>query len=353
MKIAQIAPPWYPIPPAGYGGIELVVSLLTEGLLKRGHDVTLFASGDSSTEAELVSVFEFAPTREIGQVYPDLLHVLNAYERASEFDIIHDHSGMIGPALGSFCSTPVLHTLHGPATERAKYLYSRLKDKIYFNAISEYQRKCFGNLNFVATIYNAIDIHAYPFSPRKDNYLLFLGRMSPEKGAHLAVEVANRLKKKLVLVTKMAEEREKRYYKTQVEPLLSENIEILGEVDLKTKAELYMNAECTLFPIQWPEPFGLVMVESMATGTPVVALRNGSTPKVIVHKKTGFIVDSMEEMVKAVAKVEEIDPKMCRKHVEERFSAERMVGDYEKTYQRILGFTMMQDTDTYYFQHLC
>lgn len=336
MKIAQIAPAWYPIPPTGYGGIELVVAQLTEGLIKRGHDVTLFATGDSRTSGELSYVFDKAPSEKIGEVFPDLYHVLHAYERAEEFDVIHDHSGRIGPGLGYFSSTPVLHTLHGPAVEDAVMLYKFLSKRIYFNAISNYQRMCFGDLNFVATIYNAVDLDAYSYTSQKDGYLLFLGRMSPEKGAHVAAQVANRLDKRLLLVTKITECHEKEYFNEQVKPFLHKNSEVIGEVDLKTKVDLYKNAECTLFPIQWPEPFGLVMVESMATGTPVVAIKDGAVPEVIVDKKTGFIVNnSVDEMVNAVKKMDSIDFKDCREHVEKNFSIDRMVSGYEGAYQRI------------------
>ncbi|MDO8886489.1 glycosyltransferase family 4 protein [Candidatus Oleimmundimicrobium sp.] len=337
MRIAQIAPVWYPIPPTGYGGIELVVSQLTEGLVKQGHDVTLFATGESRTDAKLSYVFDEAPSEKIGQVFPDLYHALHAYERAEEFDIIHDHSGKIGPGLGFFSPTPVLHTLHGPATEDAKTLYKALSKKIYFNAISNYQRECYGDLNFVGTIYNAVDLDAYQYNSKKDGYLLFLGRMSPQKGAHVAVQVANKLNKKLFLVTKITEQHEKKYFEEQVKPFLGKNSEVVGEVDLKTKIDFYRHAECTLFPIQWPEPFGLVMIESMAVGTPVVAIRNGAVPEVIVDKKTGFIVnDSVDEMVEAVKKVGSIDPNDCREHVEKHFSTKRMISDYEKAYEHIL-----------------
>jgi len=336
MKIALIAPIWYPIPPVGYGGIELVVSLLAEGLVEKGHDVTVFASGDSKTKARLESSCDVAPCALIGQVWPDLMHALTAYTKAGEFDVIHDHSGIIGPSIGAFCATPVLHTLHGPATAEAKKLYGLLNFGLYFNAISNYQRGQFGDLNFVDTIYNAVDLGQYPFSVEKDDYLLFLGRMNPEKGAHVAVEVANRLGRRLILVTKMVEEQEKKYFAEHVKPLLDSNVEILGEIDPVTKAEIFSKAACTLFPIQWPEPFGLVMIESMATGTPVVAMRQGAVPEVIADEKTGYIVDTVDEMVAAVPKAEMLDPRECRTSVESRFSQDRMVDDYVLAYRKLL-----------------
>ncbi|MDP1809376.1 MAG: glycosyltransferase family 4 protein [Actinomycetota bacterium] len=336
MKIGLIAPIWYPIPPVGYGGIELVVSLLAEGLVDKGHDVTVFASGDSKTRARLVSSCDVAPCALIGQVYPDLVHALTAYTRAAEFDVIHDHSGIIGPSVGAFSATPVLHTLHGPATAEAKKLYNMLNFGLSFNAISNYQRSQFGDLSFVDTIYNAVDMGQYPFSVEKEDYLLFLGRMNPEKGAHIAVDVANRLGRRLVLVTKMVEPAEIEYFETRVKPLLDSNVEIMGEIDPVTKAGIFSKAACTLFPIQWPEPFGLVMIESMATGTPVVAMRQGAVPEVIADERTGYIVDTVDEMVEAVAKAQTLDPRECRTYVEGRFSQDRMVDDYVAAYKQIL-----------------
>lgn len=341
MKVAQIAPIWYAIPPKGYGGIEYVVHCITEGLVKKGHDVTLFAAGDSVTKAKLVSVYDVAPSERIGQAYPDLLHVMNAYQRADEFDLIHDHSGLIGPVIGSFLKAPVLHTLHGPATWEAKDFYGKMKDRIFFNAISDYQRENFGDLNFVGTIYNGVDTNVYTYREDKEDYIFFIGRMNPEKGSHVAVEVAKRTGKKMVMVSKMTEPHEKAYFKEKVEPILkgAKNIELIGEIDTKTKIEMYQKASCVLFPIQWPEPFGLVMTEAMACGTPVLAMRNGSVPEVIAHGKTGFICDSVDDMVKAVAKADQLNPMDCRKHVEKHFSVDIQVENYVKAYEQILEKT--------------
>lgn len=337
MKIGLLAPIWYPIPPRGYGGIELVVSLIADGLVERGHDVTLFASADSETKANLVSSFENAPSEMIGQVYPDLVNALTAYLYAGDFDIINDHSGSIGPSIGAFCDVPVLHTLHGPANKESKRLYEMLSPRIYFNAISDYQRRCFGDINFVSTIYNAIDLRLYSYSKIKGDYLLFIGRMNPEKGAHLAVEVANRLNEKLVMVSKMVEPPEVRYFEERVKPLIRDNTEVIGQVDIATKVNLFKNAKCTLFPIQWPEPFGLVMIESMATGTPVIAFRDGAVSEVVIHGETGFIVNTVEQMAEAVAHVNEIDSMVCRRDVEEKFSVNTMVSGYENTFKEIIN----------------
>lgn len=336
LKIAQVSPPWFAIPPRGYGGIELVVSLLADGLVDAGHDVTVFATGDSRTKAKLEFVYEIGPSEKILETMPEVVHIMPAYLRHEEFDLIHDHSGRVGPAIANFIDTPVLHTLHGPFTDEAKAYYASVNHHIFFNAISEYQRSCMPELNYIGTIYNAINTKWYPFSEEREDYLLFLGRMNPQKGAHIAVEVANRLDMKIIIATKMAEPAEKAYFEEEVKPLLRNNADILGELDLATKNDLVMRAKCTLFPITWPEPFGLVMIESMVTGTPVICFRNGSVPEVVDDGHSGFIVDTIEEMVDAVRRIDEIDPNECRRHVEEKFDAPIMVANYEKAYEKML-----------------
>lgn len=337
MKIAQIAPVWYPIPPTGYGGIELVVSLLADGLVDAGHDVTVFASGDSRTKAKLSYVYEKAPSSDIGRIPPEIIHMMPAYLRHEEFDIVHDHSGKVGPAIGNFISTPVLHTLHGPFTEENQRYYRTVNHGIWFNSISDYQASLCPDLNYVGTIYNSVNVDWYPFSAEKEDYLLWLGRMNNEKGAEFAVEVANRLDARLILASKMTEPHEFAHFENKVKPILRSNTEIVGELTLDEKAELIKNAKAVLMPIQWPEPFGLVMIEAMVCGTPCIAWRNGSVPEVIDDGKTGFIVESVDEMVEAVRRLDEIDPAACRAWVEERFSAPIMVASYVKAYERILG----------------
>jgi len=341
MRIGMIAPPWFPLPPQGYGGIELVVSLLTEGLVRDGHDVTLFASGDSKTLARLSFVYDRAPRELIATAsYIEIVHGLEAYTRAREFDVIHDHDGFASRAMGALVhrlvGTPVVATLHGPADAATQESLASLRENLRFIAISDYQRHGFPDLSFVATIPNAIDFDSYPFSAEKDDYLLFVGRMIDDKGAHTAVEVARRLSSRLILVGKINEEAEREYFAAKVEPLLTDDMYYRGEVDTSTKLELYKNARCTLFPIQWPEPFGLVMIESMAAGTPVVAFRHGSVPGVIDDGRTGFIVETVDEMVEAVRRVGEIDPEECRRVAEERFGIPRFVAAHVAAYRRLL-----------------
>jgi glycosyltransferase involved in cell wall biosynthesis len=344
LKIAILAPTWFAVPPTGYGGIELVVSLLADGLVDAGHEVTLFASGDSLTKANLSYIFEQAPSELIGRSLPEIRHALACYERADEFDVINDHSGIPAAALGGLVQTPVLHTIHGPLdTHEAQHAYASIAEVspgVGLISISENQRRPMPDLPWAATIPNAIDLSIYPSKPHKGDYLLFLGRFSPDKGAHRAVAVAMELGLPLKMAGKNREPKERQYFAELVEPHLGHGgIEYLGEVTHGEKVELLQDARATLFPIEWEEPFGLVMVESMACGTPVIATRHGAVPEVIEHGVSGIIVDNYRQMAAALDEADELDPNECRRYVEERFAPERMVGDYERAYREAIGAT--------------
>lgn len=337
MKILLISPPWIRVPPIGYGGIEWVVALLADELAKRGQEVTLFATGDSNTKAQLKYVFEKGQTSKMGITLYDAMQVSEALKMADEFDIIHDHSGFIAVALSHKIKTPMLHTLHGPFTEDTTIFYTHFKDACYFNAISEYQQSCLPILNYLDTTYNAIDVHNYPFSDQKDDYLIMVSRISKLKGTHLAIQIAKELGEKLVLVGKV-DPIDREYFNVQVKPHIdNKQIVFRGEVEENEKRELLKSAKCFVFPIQWPEPFGLVMAEAMACGTPVVAIRNGSSPEVVADGKVGYIVETIDEMAEAVKRTRNIDPRTCRNHVLENFSPEIMADRYEQNYRKILG----------------
>ena len=342
LKVAVLSPVWFPVPPTGYGGIELVVSLLADGLADAGHEVTLFASGDSLTKATLAYVFDKAPSELIGRSLPELRHAMACYRRADEFDVINDHSGITGAALGGLVDTPVLHTVHGPLdTHEAQDAYGAIAETsrgVGLISISENQRGPMPDLPWAATIPNAIDFSLYPCKPHRGEYLLFLGRFSPDKGAHRAVAVAMELDMPLKLAGKNREPKERQYFAEFIEPHLGHGgIEYLGEVTHGEKVELLQDARATLFPIEWEEPFGLVMVESMACGTPVIATRYGAVPEVIEHGRSGIIVDNYRQMAEALEQADSLDPFECRRYVEERFAPERMVGDYERTYREAIG----------------
>src|ERR671934_1529875 len=331
MRIAVLAPAWFAVPPSGYGGIEWVVSLLADGLTDAGHDVTLFASGDSRTRAHLSAVYEHAPSEQIGRSLPELRHVLACYGLAGDFDVINDHTGPLGAALGGLVQAPVVHTVHGPLDDDAGHVYdgiAKVAPNVGLISISLNQRRPKPDLNWIANIPNALDLEHYPSKPHKGEYLLFLGRMNHEKGAHRAIAVAMELGLPLKLAGKVREQREHSYFAEFVEPHLGGGIEYLGEVNHGTKVELLQNARATLFPIEWEEPFGLVMIESMACGTPVIATRHGAVPEVIEDGVSGIIVDHYRAMVEALERADDLDPLELRRYVEERFAPERMVQDY-------------------------
>jgi glycosyltransferase involved in cell wall biosynthesis len=341
VKLAILSPVWFPVPPSGYGGIELVVSLLADGLVDAGHDVTLFASGDSHSKAEVQSVYNQAPSELIGQAIPDLRHALECYGQASEFDVINDHSGPLAAALGAAVETPVVHTVHGPLDSEGGEIYeqlARVTPQVGLISVSLNQRRPSPDLPWVANCPNAIDLSLYPAKPHKGDYLLFLGRMSPDKGCHRAIAVAMELELPLKIAGKSRERPEREYFAEFVEPHLGHHgIEYFGEVSHGQKVELLQDARATLFPIEWEEPFGLVMIESMACGTPVIATRHGAVPEVIEHGRGGIIVDQFRDMPAALEAADALDPMECRRYVEERFAPERMVADYVDAYRAVLS----------------
>lgn len=334
--MAVISPVWFPVPPTGYGGIEWVVWLLADGLVDAGHDVTLFASGDSQTKAKLASVYDEAPSDLIGTSIVELRHALACYERAGEFDVINDHSGLPAAALGGAVETPVLHTVHGPLDSVGGIVYeqiARVAPHVGLISISMNQRKPRPNLPWVANCPNALDFSLYPVKPHRGDYLLFLGRMSPDKGCHRAIDVAVQTGLPLKIAGKRREPKEREYFEEFVKPHLGHGIEYLGEVTHGEKVELLQDARVTLFPIEWEEPFGLVMIESMACGTPVIATRWGAVPEVIEHGRSGIVVDDYRIMPVAIEEADRIDPLECRRYVEGRFAPERMVADYLLAYR--------------------
>ena len=338
MRIAEIAPVWVSVPPPSYGGIELVVSLVSDGLADRGHDVTLFASPGSRTKGTLVSPLETTPDlADMGlSVTDDIIHTLSAYLRASEFDVIHDHSGF-GPAFGAMLrdGPPVVRTLHGPWSDEARRFHGAVDGRVHFVAISESQASFNADLSYAGVVYNGVDMDVYPYREDKEDFLLFLGRCNPEKGPEVAVEVAKRAGKHLKMVVKRAEPAEKQYWERIVEPRLTGDEDIVFDVSHDDKVDLLARAQGTLCTIQWPEPFGLVMIESMACGTPVIVPPMGAAPELVVDGETGFVRKDLDEMVECVARLPEISPKACRARVAENFTAEVMVSGYEKIFEKV------------------
>lgn len=341
MRIAQVAPLWERVPPPGYGGIELVVGLLTDELVRRGHDVTLFASGDSISLAKLESVHPQAlrldpNVRECG-IY-EMLQLSRVFEQADQFDVIHSHMGCAALPYCSLVKTPVIHTLHGIFTPDNEKMFRHAKKQPYVS-ISNTQREPRLGLNYVSTVYNGVDVDSYRFYPHPDQppYLAFLGRISPEKGTHHAIEIAKRSGWHLKIAGKV-DAVDVEYYETLIKPHIDgKRIEYLGEANHEQKNILMGGAVATLFPITWREPFGLVMIESMAAGTPVIAMKLGSTTEVIEDGKTGILCNSVDACVAAIDQAAALDRRDCRQHVVDRFSVQQMVSGYEAVYRQLIS----------------
>ncbi|HEX6207929.1 MAG TPA: glycosyltransferase family 4 protein [Actinomycetota bacterium] len=340
MRIAQVSPPWVAVPPKGYGGIEWVVSLLADGLAERGHDVTLFATGDSQTKARLEYVFEAAPgSTAINSIWHDTVHQMLVHRDLGRFDVLHHHTPFSALVAAMCHDVPVVHTLHGDFTPQFRLLYEQVADRLTFVAISESQRAAMPELRYGGVVYNGIDLGLYPFRSEKEEFLCFIGRANPDKGAHRAVLAARAAGMPLVMAVKMAHPVEREHWTREVEPLLGPDVTVLGEISVEEKADLMSRARAVLFPIDWPEPFGLVMTEAMACGTPVIATPRGAVPEVIADGRTGFLVSVEgypEEAAGAIGRLGEIDPEACRSHVAERFSKESMVEGYERVFERVV-----------------
>jgi glycosyltransferase involved in cell wall biosynthesis len=338
MRIGIVAPVWLPVPPEGYGGIELVVALLTDGLVDAGHDVTLFAAGGSTTKAELVTPLEVPPEpRELGNPWYDAFQALASYLRVDDFDIVHDHAGIMGPVCGAMLKgkPPVVHTLHGPWTEPARLLYGVIAKHVHLVAISQAQADENPELRYAATVHNGIDLSVYPYRADKGDYLVYIGRANPDKGPVEAIRIARQADLPLKMILKRGEPPELAYFEHEIHPLLGHDIDLLENVSHATKVELLGAAKAMLFPIRWPEPFGLVMVEAMACGTPVVTTNWGAAPELVEDGVTGFRRDHFDELAHALVEVDHLDPAACRAWVEANFSAEAMVRGYEGVYARI------------------
>ena len=337
MRVAMVAPVWYPVPPEGYGGIELVVALLVDGLVDNGHEVTLFAAGGSHTKAKLVASMPESPDpRELGNGWYDGFHALSTYleiEQLGGFDVVHDHAGVVGPVCGSMLKgMPVVHTLHGPWTPQTRVFYSIAGHHVQLVAISEAQRADNTAVPYLGTVHNGIDLSAYPYIEKKDDFLVFIGRANPDKGPKEAITIARRAGLPLHMILKRSEPPERHYYEHEIAPILASDVEVHENVSHEMKVDLLGRARAMIFPIRWPEPFGLVMVEAMACGTPVVTTNWGAAPEVVEDGVTGYRRDGEDELVEALAAVRALSPAACRQRVEDQFSGPAMVRGYEAMY---------------------
>lgn len=343
MRILQIAPPWFAVPPSGYGGIEWIVASLADELVEAGHDVTLHASGGSVTRARLQSVYDVPPSLHIGNPWYEAAHAVAAYADTSGYDIVHDHTGAIGPAIaaGQTGGPPVVNTLHGCWTAANELLYRAISERVSLTAISHDQAaRTPKGIELAGVVHNGIAMERYPFRSEKEDFLLFVGRASADKGPEIAVEVARQLGMPLVMAMKVSDPLEIEYYETIVQPALhGGDVDVRMHVGHDEKVELMGRARAVLVPIRWDEPFGLVMAEANACGTPVVVYRRGAAPEIIVEGETGYLVDpgNVRAFIDAAAATSEIDPQACRDRIAAEFSATRMVERYVALYERLLS----------------
>jgi glycosyltransferase involved in cell wall biosynthesis len=340
MRIAQVAPLFESVPPRKYGGIERVIFNLTEAIIADGHEVTLFASGDSQTSADLVPVvresLRLAKRPRDPRIW-EIMQLMELERQADKFDIIHFHTDFVHFPISRRFTTPHLTTMHGRLDTPDLQAFFREFCDAPLVSISNSQRRPLPHANWVATVYNGTRDDCYTLREQSGEYLAFLGRFSPDKGPEDAIEIAKRVKLPLKMAAKI-DPVDREYYAEKIEPLLDHPlVEFIGEVDEQGKDELLGNACALLFPIKWPEPFGLVMTEAMACGTPVVAYRAGSVEEVMQDGVSGYIVDSLDEAVEAVAAIDRIDRRRCRRHFEERFSVQQMARGYLAAYYRLLG----------------
>jgi glycosyltransferase involved in cell wall biosynthesis len=339
MRIAMIAPVWIPIPPEGYGGIERVIALLVDELVGEGHDVTLFAAGSSRTRAKQVTYMQEPPTLHMGETLFDAYHVGQAYRDidGGDYDVVHDHAGFLGPAFAGLIHQPVVHTLHGPFTRDTRMFYEAFKKDCYYVAISQRQRECGPDLNYLGVVPNAVDIDEHSYESEKEDYLVYVSRICEAKGAEQAVLLAMEKGQRILLAGKIDAGGDQEYFDRCIRPHVDgERVVYLGEVSTQEKVYILQRARAFLFPIQWEEPFGLVMVEAMACGTPVLATRWGAVPEVVEHGLTGFLADSPTGLLEYFDRLDELNPLACRREAEERFSPEVMAASYLEIYRKAI-----------------
>jgi glycosyltransferase involved in cell wall biosynthesis len=335
----MVAPPYFDVPPPAYGGVESVVADLVDDLSQRGHEITLIGVGQHLTAASrFISLWPDPQSDRLGEPFPEVVHAARVAEVLDglDVDVVHDHT-LAGPLLGRGTRVPTIITVHGPVVGDEGDYYRALGRSVRMIAISEAQRSTAPELPWAATVHNAIRASTFPFQAEKEPFVLFLGRMNATKGPHLAIDAARAADLPIVLAGKCSEPLEKAYFEQEIKPRLGSDTEIFGVADAAAKRDLLSRACALLFPICWEEPFGLVMIEAMACGTPVVALRRGSVPEVVVDGVTGIIRDDPAELPAAIDLARRLDPAACQAHVAARFSTELMAARYEDAYRRVLA----------------
>ena len=347
MRIAVIAPPWLPVPPVGYGGTELVLDTLCRGLAAAGHDVLLCATGDSTCPVERVWTY----AKHVGTVtvspVAELRHVMAAYEAAATWgaDVIHDHT-ITGPVwAGLHGQVPLVTTNHGPFNAELGAVYRRLGPQVPIIAISHHQASTAGDIPVHAVIHHGLDLSDVEVGTGAGQYAAVLGRMNPDKGIDRAIRVARQAGMPLLVAAKMREPAEQRYYEDVVRPLLGGDVEYIGEVTGEDKHRLLADAVCLLNPIAWPEPFGMVMIEALGRGTPVVGTPMGAAPEIVDEGRTGYLRLDDEGLAKAVIDAALLDRRDCRRAAETRFSMERMAADHAAVYAGLIATAERRDVE--------
>ena len=345
MRIAIIAPPWVPVPPPSYGGTEAVLDNLARGLQAAGHTVVLFATGDSDCAVPTRWTRRTAAGTGATGAAAELCHVIHAYQEVVEWgaDVVHDHT-VVGPVYAQQFGLPVVTTNHGPFDGDLADLYREVGSTVPVIAISEHHAStaATAGIPVAAVIHHGVDVETFPFGAGDGGYALFLGRMAPEKGVHIAARVARRAGVPLRIAAKMREPAEEAYFESSVAPLLGGGVEYLGEVGGAEKLSLLAGAMCLLNPIAWSEPFGMVMIEALACGTPVVARPVGSVPELITDGITGFVARNEERLSDAITRVAQIERARCRREVVTRFSSERMVAEHLGLYASVRDATLQR-----------
>jgi glycosyltransferase involved in cell wall biosynthesis len=350
LRIAMLSPPWIPVPPGGYGGIEVVIDLLCAELVRTGHDVTLFAAPGSESPANVETVLEEAQPNLIGEVLFEVDHVATAFDLIDQaeqegdpFDIVHDHCSFAGLAMADRLSTPLLHTIHCAIRGHIFDFYSRHGHKAPIVGISHHQlSQGPKELCDPRVIGNPIDLTDWPFEREKDNYLLWVGRMTEGKGPHRAIAAARQANMPLILAG-IVQPGEESFFTSEVAPFIDDDrVRFIGEVTGNEKAQLFANARALLMPVRWPEPFGMVMIEALSAGTPVIAFPEGSTSEIIIDGLNGFLVHDEEQLVESLSRIGEIDPESCRESARERYDVTRVTSQYLSAYKAAIALKRRQ-----------
>jgi glycosyltransferase involved in cell wall biosynthesis len=336
LRIGIIAPPWVAVPPPEYGGTELVIDQLARGFTAAGHDVTLFTTGDSTCPVTRRWVHPDA-LGTTGALIDELVHVESAYDALADCDVIHDHT-LLGPlwSIANRIRRPVVTTAHGVFTPALTALYRTVGREVAVVAVSHHHASTAPTVPVRRVIHHGIDVDAMPLGSGEGGYVVFLGRMHPDKGVHRAIDIARAAGRRILIAAKMWEPAEHRYFAEVVEPMLGPDAVSLGQVGGHEKWQLLAGADALINPIRWPEPFGLVMIESLAVGTPVLTFPEGAAPEIVDHGTTGFLCDDDADMVERLSEVATLDRRACRRAVEARFSTRRMVDDHLALYRQLL-----------------